>query len=122
MLNRPGSSVYNAYENWGPLGLICFVSLYTGVTSSWHAGLSLFLALAFFGFIILPKWVLRKLRTRVLEKAFSNEAGWSELWKEGGISIRLASNSDYFCDAPEGDWQDFARTWLNKPDPQRAVR
>jgi hypothetical protein len=116
VLNRPGSTVYNAYENWGPIGLIGFLSLYTGVTSSWQAGISLFLALAFFGFLFLPKWVLRKLRLRVLEKAFSSEGGWMELWKEGGISIRLAADASKECNAPDDDWAAFAVTYLDRPD------
>ena len=121
VLNRPGSSVYNAYENWAPIGLIAFMSLYTGVTSSWQAGLSLFLALTFFGFLLLPKWVLRKLRTRVLEKAFASEGGWEELWREGGISMRLAMDPSIECNAPEDDWKNFARTYLNKPDDSTAA-
>jgi hypothetical protein len=119
LLNRPGSSVYSAYENWGPLALIGFLGLYTGVTSSWHAGLAIFLALAFFGFLLLPKWVLRKLRTRVLEKAFGSEGGWEELWREGGISIRLAMDGSVECNAPGGDWRAFARMYLDKPDDDR---
>jgi hypothetical protein len=96
--------------------LIGFLSLYTGVTSSWHAGLALFLALAFFGFLLLPKWVLKKLRTRVIEKAFGSEGGWEELWREGGISMRLAMDASIECNGPGGDWRAFARTYLDKPD------
>ena len=116
VLNRPGSPVYNAYENWGPVALIIFLSLYTGVTSSWQAGLSLFAALAFFGFLFLPRYVLKKLRLRVLEKAFGSEGGWIELWRGGGISMRLAMDPSIECDSPEGDWRTFANMYLNKPD------
>ncbi|MFM2130186.1 MAG: hypothetical protein RL477_1732 [Pseudomonadota bacterium] len=121
ILNRAGSSVYNAYENWGPMALIAFLGLYTGLTTTWQVGVSTFLGLGLLGFLILPKWVLRKLRTRVLEKAFSTEGGWEELWKEGGISIRLAMNPAVECNAPEGDWCAFARMYLNKPDDQRPT-
>lgn len=123
ILNRPGSSVYSAYENWGPLGLIGFLGLYTGATVTWQVGVSVFLGLGLIGFLILPKWVLRKLRVRVLEKAFASEGGWEELWREGGISIRLAMDPSVACDAPGGDWRAFARTYLDKPDeggPPRA--
>ncbi len=116
VLNRPGSSVYNAYENWGPIALILFLSGYTIVTSGWAPGLSLFAALVFFGFLFIPRYVLRKLRVRVVEKAFSGEAGWRELWREGGITIRLAMDPSVECEAPHGDWQKFAQTYLNKPD------
>jgi hypothetical protein len=116
ILNRPGSPVYNAYENWAPIGLIGFMSIYTGVTSSWQAGLSLFAALAFFGFMFLPRYVLKKLRMRVLDKSFRDEGGWHELWHSGGISMRLAMDPDVVCDSPDGDWQAFARTYLDKPD------
>lgn len=115
-LNRPGSSVYNAYENWGPIALILFLSVYTGVTSGIEAGLALFAALAFFGFLFIPRYVLKKLRTRVLEKAFAGEGGWRELWEQGGIKIRLALTPEVECHAPDGDWESFAREHLDRPD------
>lgn len=115
-LNRPGSPVYSAYENLGPIALILFVSIYTGFSSGWKAGLSLFAALAFFGFLFIPRYVLKKLRTRVLEKAFSGESGWRDLWRAGGITIRLASDPDVQCHAPDSDWETFARMYLDKPD------
>lgn len=116
VLNRPGSPVYNAYENWGPVALILFLSLYAGVTSSWQAGLSLFAALAFFGFLFLPRYVLKKMRLRVLEKGFGSEGGWIELWQSGGISIRLGMDPGVECDSPDGDWRAFAKMYLDKPD------
>lgn len=116
VLNRPGSPVYNAYENWGPVALILFLSIYTGVTAGWDAGLALFGALAFFGFLFIPRYVLKKLRMRVLEKAFANEGGWEELWRQGGISIRLAMDADVECSSPDGDWRAFAKLYLDKPD------
>ena len=115
-LNRPGSPVYNAYENWGPVALILFLSAYIGVTKGWLWGLSLLAVLAFFGFALIPKYVLRKMRVRVLEKAFSSEGGWRELWRAGGLSMRLSSDPTIECIAPEGDWEAFARDNLNKPD------
>jgi hypothetical protein len=118
VLNRPGSPVYSAYENWVPIALVLFLSLYTGVTSSWQAGLSLFAALAFFGFLFLPRYVLKKLRMRVLDKSFGSEGGWIELWKGGGISMRLAMDPSIECDSPDGDWQQFASTYLDKPDEE----
>lgn len=118
VLNRPGSSVYSAYENWGPLALVGFLGLYTGLTGTWQLGVSTFLGLGLLGFLILPKWVLRKLRIRVIEKAFGSEGGFEDLWKEGGISIRLAMDPSVECNSPDGDWQAFARMYLNKPDRQ----
>lgn len=120
VLNRPGSTVYNAYENWGPLGLIGFLALYTGATASWQLGVSTFFGLGLLGFLILPKWVLRKLRVRVLDKALGTEGGWEEMWREGGISMRLAMDPSVECDSPGGDWRAFARTYLNKPDDTGA--
>lgn len=116
ILNRPGSPVYNAYDNWGPIALLLFLSIYYGITSSWQAGLSIFAAGAFLGFVLLPRYVLKKLRTRVLDKSFGSEVGWEELWRSGGISIRLAMDSSVECDSPDGDWRAFARTYLDKPD------
>lgn len=116
ILNRPGSPVYNAYENWGPIALIAFITIYTGATSGWDAALALLLACVFFGILFLPRWVLRKLRMRVLEQAFSSEQGWRELWRHGGISMRLAADTSIECDSPEGDWENFARAYLDLPD------
>lgn len=116
VLNRPGSPVYNAYENWGPVALIAFVVIYTLITSSVGAGLTLLLVLTLAGVFFLPKWVLRKLRMRVLEMGFGSEHGWRTLWNHGGISIRLAADPNVVCDGPEGDWEAFARRYLDLPD------
>ena len=116
ILNRPGSPVYNAYENWGPIALITFLTLYSIITSGWEAGLTLLLVLVIAGVLILPKWVLKKLRMRVLEMGFGSEQGWRELWQQGGISLRLASDVSVECDSPEGDWEVFARSHLDLPD------
>ena len=116
ILNRPGSPVYNAYENWGPIALIAFLSLYTVITSGWGAGLTLLLVMFIAGIVILPKWVLKKLRMRVLEMGFGGEQGWRDLWAQGGISLRLGADASVECDSPEGDWETFARTYLDLPD------
>ncbi len=116
ILNRPGSPVYNAYENWGPVALIAFMAIYTVLTSGVGAGLTLLLVLVVAGVLILPKWVLKKMRIRVLEMAFSGEQGWRELWHHGGISMRLAADASAVCDGPEGDWEAFARQYLDLPD------
>lgn len=116
VLNTPGSPVYNAYENWGPIALIAFITIYTGVTSGWDAGFALLLACVFFGILFLPRWVLKKLRMRVLEQAFGSEQGWRELWRHGGISMRLAADTSIECDSPEGDWETFAKAYLDLPD------
>lgn len=118
VLNRPGSSVYNGYENWGPIALIVFLTIYTIITSGWGAGLTLLLVMFIAGIVILPKWVLKKLRMRVLELGFGGEQGWRELWTEGGVSMRLSDDSNIECDSPEGDWEAFARNHLNLPDEQ----
>lgn len=116
ILNRPGSPVYNAYENWGPVALIAFMAIYTVLTSGVGAGLTLLLVLVVAGVLILPKWVLKKMRIRVLEMAFSGEQGWRELWSHGGISMRMAADGSAVCDGPEGDWEAFARQYLDLPD------
>ncbi|HSR55404.1 MAG TPA: hypothetical protein VLN73_04145 [Alphaproteobacteria bacterium] len=122
ILNRPGSPVYNAYENWGPIALITFVVIYTMATSGIEAGLTLLLVLGLAGLFFLPKWVLRKLRMRVLEMAFGSEQGWRDLWNHGGISIRLAADPSVVCDGPEGDWETFARRYLDAPDDPAPAR
>ncbi|MGY9005057.1 MAG: hypothetical protein ACKVJQ_02990 [Alphaproteobacteria bacterium] len=122
VLNRPGSPVFNAYENWGPVGLVVFLSLYTILTSGMAAGFSLLAAGLFACLLILPKWVLKKLRVRVLEMSFGSEQGWRDLWQGGGISMRIAPKSleeadnVAICDSPDGDWEAFAREHLNRPD------
>jgi len=121
ILNRSGSPVYSAYENWGPIALIAFVVIYTMITSSIEAGLTLLLVLVIAGVLILPRWVLKKLRIRVLEKAFGSEPGWRELWNHGGISLRLAADPTVVCDGPEGDWEAFAKRYLDLPDQPEAA-
>jgi hypothetical protein len=53
---------------------------------------------------------------RVLEMGFGSEQGWRDLWAQGGISIRLSADSSVECDSPEGDWESFARNYLDLPD------
>ena len=84
-----------------------------------RAGLTfveLIVVLVIAGVMILPKWVLKKLRMRVLEMGFGSEQGWRDLWQQGGISVRLASDASVECDSPEGDWEAFARHHLDLPD------
>jgi hypothetical protein len=58
---------------------------------------------------------------RVLDKSFRDEGGWHELWQSGGISMRLGMDPGIVCDSPDGDWQTFARTYLDKPDDSSTV-
>lgn len=116
ILNRPGSPVFSAYENWGPLGLIAMMVVYTWITSSFGAAMTLLLVFVIAGVLILPRWVLKKLRMRVLDMAFGSEQGLNTLWDMGGIMFRLAHEPDIQCDSPDDDWQHFARAHLDKPD------
>ena len=112
VLNRKGAPDYSQVENYLPYGLLAgLIVVYSFLMGLW-GGVAAFL---FSGLLILrpvPRWILKRLRHRTMDRAFGSEDGWDQLWGIGGLSIRLAGEVGTMCASPDGDWRGFAETHL----------
>ena len=112
VLNRKGAPDYSQVENYLPyillLGLIVFYSYQMGL---WW-GVAAFLFSVLFVIRPVPRWILKRLRHRTMDRIFGSEEGWDQLWRLGGLSIRLAADVKTMCESPDGDWRRFAVTHL----------
>lgn len=112
ILNRKGAPDYSQVENYLPYGLLAgLVVVYTYQMGLW-GGIATLLFSVLLILRPVPRWILKRLRHRTMDRAFGNEEGWDQLWKIGGLSIRLAQDPETMCESPDGDWRHFAETHL----------
>lgn len=111
-LNKYGSPVYKLWENVLPYAMILvIVAQYTYDYGFNGFAISL-LVTGLLGFYFIPRWLAKRVRSRAMVMAMTDEAGWDRLWRSGGLSLRLASDPNIDCDSPDGDWRAFARRYL----------
>jgi hypothetical protein len=108
VLNSRRSPVHNIWENVIPYGLILLmIGNYTYTMGLKGLVLTASLGLGV-GLFVVPRWVMVKVRKRTVNYAFADAASWDELWRIGGLSMRLADKPEAVCDSPDGDWRAFA--------------
>lgn len=106
-VNRPGSPVYNPWENLLPilgytlLGLLIIISLNVII------GL-----LTIVGLLMLhTSYYQKKLHHRLLERTkqyLSTDYNHCQtLWQHGGIVLVSSDNKKQGCASPQGDWKDY---------------
>ena len=101
--NRRGSPFYRAWENSVP-GFVILAAVIYNFTVSWLAGV-VALACGFLFFVIfVRRFVMNRVRKRVVEYALSDLKGWWLLWKEGALSLRRGQDH---ISGPEDYWIDF---------------
>jgi hypothetical protein len=112
ILNRKGAPDYNMVENYLPyVMLLTLIVIYTVQMGLW-GGIAAVLFSLLFVIVLVPRWILKRLRHRTMDRAFGSEEGWDQLWRIGGMSFRLAEDVDVVCESPDGDWRRFAETHL----------
>lgn len=112
ILNRKGAPDYSQVENYLPYGLLAgLVVVYTYQMGLW-GGIATLLFSVLLILRPVPRWILKRLRHRTMDRAFGSEEGWDQLWGIGGLSIRLAQDPETMCESPDGDWRHFAETHL----------
>ncbi|MEE9196104.1 MAG: hypothetical protein V3U44_09700 [Alphaproteobacteria bacterium] len=112
ILNRKGAPDFSQVENYLPYGLLAgLIVIYSFQMGMW-GGIAALLFAVLLALRPVPRWILKRLRHRTMDRAFGSEEGWDQLWEIGGLSIRLAADVETMCEAPDGDWQRFAETHL----------
>jgi hypothetical protein len=59
-----------------------------------------------------PLWNRERAIERVRTAALAKVRDWQLLWERAAITLRLIGKESAVCQAPEGDWQTFARRYL----------
>ena len=111
--NRRGSPFYSAFENIIILWPLPAIAYNFAVDVMWG-----FLALICGGlwFVIFGRrFVMRRLRRRILEYALSDLSNWWTLWKAGDLSIRQGEDFAY---SPRDYWIDF----ILYPEKRQLIR
>lgn len=108
-LNRPDSPVFSVWDNGIPGMAFVAAVLVTLVFAGWIWAL----AIAASGLILLLTsvnfLVMMRLRRRAWTMARSNLRSWREIWRQGGLSLRLTQHPDVEAHSPGSDWREFAR-------------
>lgn len=119
-LNRPGSPAFSMWDNAIPGMLFVVVVLATLIFAGWVWAL----ALAASGLILLLTTVnflvMMRLRRRAWTLARVDLRHWRELWRMGGLSLRLPAWPEIEAQAPEADWREFARRHLAEGGREHA--
>ena len=106
-INRPGSPVYNPWENLLPVLTPIILGLILIMTTGVIFGLLFIIA----ALIIYTSCYKKKLGHRLLErtKAYmtSNYQNCQNIWNFGGIVLVNANNKKYGCVSPDNDWKEF---------------
>lgn len=111
-LNKRGSPVYKLWENVVPYAMIAIVVAQYTYDYGFNGFAISLVVLGLLGFYFIPRWLAKRVRARAMGMALAGEATWDELWKAGGLSMRLDDNPEIMCDSPNGDWRGFARQYL----------
>lgn len=119
-LNRPGSPAFSMWDNAIPGMLFVVAVVATLVFAGWIWAL----AVAASGLILLLTsvnfLVMMRLRRRAWTLARANLRHWRELWRMGGLSLRLIGRPEIEAHSPDADWRHFARRHLTEGGREHA--
>lgn len=106
-INRPGSPVYDPWENLLPVLTPVIIGLILILSAGVLFGLMFIIAML----MIYTSYFKKKLYHRLIErtKAYitTDYQHCQELWDFGGLVFVNAHNKKQGCVSPEGDWKDF---------------
>lgn len=117
-LNKPASPVFSMSDMLLPwLATICIAIV------GWRLAGWIGAAVALSSMLVLLATtinfvVMRRLRKRSVDYALSGRPGFEELWRFGGLSLRLKGDPASEVNAPDDDWQGFARRRLPKTEAE----
>lgn len=106
-INRPGSPVYNPWENLLPILVPVFIGLILVLYASVFFGLFFIAAMIFIYSTYFRKKTYRYLIERTKNYITQDFNTCQELWDFGGLVFANISNSKSGCISPEGDWKEF---------------
>ena len=124
-INRPGSPVYDPWENLLPLLIPATLGLFLILAAGVVFGLLFIVA----GIMIYSTYFKKKVYLRLISRTknfiTSNYDNCQKLWDFGGIVLVNAADKKHGCVSPEGDWkefvvQNFADYMVNSPKKDSA--
>lgn len=120
-LNRFGSPFFNPWENVLPMLFILAVSLFFMFTRNLMIGTSVLTVLSLAYAFLMPYFLEPFMQNRVTKRIVSRIEKFLIAWRYGGISIVLAADSDYSCQAPLGNWKYFVRSYFPDFIPENMM-
>lgn len=106
-INRPGSPVYDVWENLLPVLTPVIIGLILILTVSVFFGLAFIVAMILVYITYFKKRVDRYLIDRTKDYFIQSYDNCIKLWSFGGIVLVNAANKKQGCVSPEGDWKEF---------------
>lgn len=106
-LNRPGSPVYDPWENLLPILTPTIIGLLLIISSNVIIGLSFIVIMLMIYSSYLKKYFSHRLIERAKNYIIYDYENCEKLWKFGGIVFVNADNKNRGCVSPEGDWKEF---------------
>ena len=106
-INRPGSPVYDVWENLLPVLTPVIIGLILILTVSIFFGLAFIVAMILVYITYFKKRVDRYLIERTKDYFMQSYDNCVKLWSFGGIVLVNAANKTQGCVSPEGDWKEF---------------
>ena len=106
-INRPGSPVYDVWENLLPVLTPVIIGLILILTVSVFFGLAFIVSMIFVYITYFKKKVDRYLIERTKSYFIQSYDNCTKLWSFGGIVLVNANNKKQGCVSPEGDWKEF---------------
>lgn len=106
-INRPGSPVYDVWENLLPVLTPVIIGLILILTVSVFFGLAFIVSMIFIYITYFKKKVDRYLIERTKSYFMQSYDNCTKLWSFGGIVLVNANNKKQGCVSPEGDWKEF---------------
>ena len=119
-LNRPGSPVFDPWENIVPLLAMILLSLTFMFAANEIAGVALLVLSVVAYLVIIRPWILQRVQNRTREVAMISLRNWTILWKTGAISFSL-NHKNASCRSPSDDWQSFVTEHLAIETPDAAL-
>ena len=106
-INRPGSPVYDPWENLLPLLVPAILGLLLILAAGVVFGLLFIVA----GIMVYSTYFKKKVYLRLISRTknfiTSGYENCQKLWKFGGIVLVNAANKKHGCVSPDGDWKEF---------------
>lgn len=106
-INRPGSPVYDVWENLLPVLTPVVIGLILILTVSVTFGLAFIIAMMLVYITYFKKKVDRYFLERTKTYFTSSYENCVKLWDFGGIVLVNALDKKIGCVSPEGDWKEF---------------
>ena len=107
-LNRPGSPVYVMWKNAAPTFGLAAIVVVVWLAADWIWAMAALASGVILLLTVVNMMVMTRVRRRALALALNDVAGWSSLWDQGVLSLRLPAEKGSECLSPHGDWRGFA--------------